>query len=109
MGWWGSNVPGGTPVHLFDGYDETQGLTTDTAWDGASSSPTIMSVLKAIFSRGVPGLANKPFDAFTYTATSATIDTYRYYTGGTGGTLQFTITVTWTDSTHATLSSVVRT
>jgi len=49
------------------------------------------------------------YDALTYTATSATVDTFKYFTGGVSGTLVATLTVTYTDSTHATLVSVART
>lgn len=55
------------------------------------------------------GLVPKVYDALTYTATSATVDTYAYYTGGTGGSLVATLTVTFTAADHATLTSVVRT
>lgn len=55
------------------------------------------------------GLMPKVFDALTYTATSGTVDTYLYYTGGTGGSLVATLTVTFTASDHLTLVSVVRT
>lgn len=49
------------------------------------------------------------YDSITYTPTSGTVDTYTYKSGGTGGTTTATVTVTFTDSTHATLVSVVRT
>lgn len=55
------------------------------------------------------GLVPKVYDALTYTATSGTVDTYKYYTSGTGGTLVATLTVTFTAADHATLTSVVRT
>lgn len=55
------------------------------------------------------GLVPKSYDSIVYTNTSGTVDTYTYYTGGTGGTLVATVTVTWTDSTKTVLTSVVRT
>lgn len=55
------------------------------------------------------GLMPKVFDAFTYTATSGTVDTYQYYTGGTGGSLVATLTVTFTAADHLVLVSGVRT
>lgn len=55
------------------------------------------------------GLVPLVYDAIVYTDTSSTIDTYNYYTGGTGGTLEGTITVTWTDSSKNVLVSAVRT
>lgn len=55
------------------------------------------------------GLVPKIYDAITYTSTSATVDTYQYYKGGTSGTLVATLTITWTNSTKTILVSVVRT
>lgn len=55
------------------------------------------------------GLVPVVYDAVTYTNTSSTVDTYQYYTGGTGGTLVATVTVTWTNSTKSVLVSAVRT
>lgn len=49
------------------------------------------------------------FDSLQVTYTSATIETYQFFTGGLSGTLVATLTVTYTDSTKANLSSVVRT
>ena len=47
------------------------------------------------------------YDYVSYTSGSTT-DTYVYKSGGSGGTTVQTITVTYTDSTKATLSSVAR-
>lgn len=55
------------------------------------------------------GLMPKIFDALTYTATSGTVDTYSYFTGGIGGSLVATLTVTFTAADHLTLVSAVRT
>lgn len=55
------------------------------------------------------GLLPVEFDAVEYTNTSSTVDTYEYYLGGLGGTLEATITVTWTNSTKSVLVSAVRT
>lgn len=55
------------------------------------------------------GMVPVVYDAITYTATSGTVDTYKYYVGGTGGTQVATLTVTYTDTTHSTLVSSVRT
>ena len=49
------------------------------------------------------------FDAFTGEETSSTVETYRYYSGGTGGTLLATVVVTYSDDTKCFVSSVVRT
>ena|SRR5690348_13010606 len=52
-------------------------------------------------------LAPNAYDYVSYTSGSTT-DTYTYKSGGSSGTTVQTITVTWTDSTKATLSSIAR-
>ena len=42
-------------------------------------------------------------------AQAATTDTWTFKSGGAGGTLVATVTITYTDSTKATISTVVRT
>lgn len=56
----------------------------------------------------VSGLSVKIFDYISYTSASTT-DTYVYKTGGSGGTTQGTVVVTWTDSTKTVLSTLVKT
>lgn len=56
----------------------------------------------------VPGLAIPIFDATQLTQTSVT-DVWTFYTGGIGGTLVATVTITYTDTTKATISTVVKT
>lgn len=56
----------------------------------------------------VTGLSIKTFDYISYTSASTT-DTYVYKTGGSGGTTQATVVITWTDSTKTVLSTVVKT
>ena len=46
------------------------------------------------------------FDSITGEETSATVETYRYYTGGTGGTLVATVVVTYSDNTKCFVNSV---
>lgn len=48
------------------------------------------------------------FDAITGEETSPTVETYRYYTGGTGGTLVATVVVTYSDNTKCFVNSVER-
>lgn len=48
-------------------------------------------------------------DAIVATYPSATTEVYTYKTGGTSGTTTMVITVTYTDSTKAVLSTVVKT
>lgn len=49
------------------------------------------------------------FDYIVRVLTNPTTETYTYRLGGSGGTLVATVTVVYTDSTLATLSSVTRT
>jgi hypothetical protein len=92
-----SSVDGHTPVPV--AVDPTTGgLVT--------SSSTSKSSIVGIDPIGQYGVS---YDTITYTATSGTVDTYIYKAGGIAGTTTATVTVTFTDSTHATLVSVVRT
>lgn len=69
---------------------------------GSGGSATVVGI-------GPLGFNSAAYDSVTYTATSSTVDTYKYYAGGTGGTLKATVTITFTDSGHGTLVSAVRT
>jgi hypothetical protein len=54
-------------------------------------------------------LVNKPFDYLAAAYPSPTTEVYTYRLGGAGGTLQATVTVTYTDASKANLLSVVKT
>lgn len=54
------------------------------------------------------GFSVKAYDYVSY-ASASTTDTYVFKTGGSGGTTQATIVVTWTDSTKTVLSNVTKT
>lgn len=54
---------------------------------------------------GIAGLLPSAYDYITYTSASTT-DTYVFKTGGSGGTTVKTITITFTDTTKKTLSTV---
>lgn len=54
-------------------------------------------------------LINVAYDSITITYPSATVETYKFRQGGASGTVMSTLTLTYTDSTKASLSSVVRT
>jgi hypothetical protein len=95
-----SSADGITPLPL-EINPATGRLLVDSSGGGGGSSGNI-----GIDPVGQNGVA---YDSITYTATSGTVDTYQYYTGGTGGTVTATVTVTFTDSGHGTLVSVVRT
>jgi hypothetical protein len=73
-----------------------------TEGGGGGGSATVVGI-------GPLGFNSAAYDSLTYTATSSSVDTYKYYAGGTGGTLVATVTITYTDSTHSTLTSAVRT
>lgn len=49
------------------------------------------------------------YDALTGEETSATVETYRYYRGGTGGTLVATVVVTYSNASKNFVNSAVRT
>lgn len=54
-------------------------------------------------------LVYERFDYISRTLTNSTTETYLYKLGGSGGTLVATVTVVYTDSTLATISTVTRT
>lgn len=54
-------------------------------------------------------LINVTYDAITMTYPSDTVEVYKFRQGGASGTVQQTLTLTYTDNTKALLSSVVRT
>lgn len=56
----------------------------------------------------IPGLAIPMYD-YVSLAQNATQDIYSFKSGGSGGTLVATVTITYTDSTKATLSTVAKT
>jgi cellobiose-specific phosphotransferase system component IIC len=55
------------------------------------------------------GMIPAPYDYVAYTATSGIIDTYQFYSGGSGGTLVATITIQYTGTDKSQISSVGRT
>src|SRR4051812_13921659 len=54
-------------------------------------------------------LVTEKYDAIVYTNTSGTVDTYTYKSGGTSGTTVATVTITYTDNTKATISTIEKT
>lgn len=54
-------------------------------------------------------LITSAYDYMAYTNTDSTTDTYVYKTGGSSGTTVATVTITYTDATKATVSTVTRT
>lgn len=77
--------------------------------DTLTKVATVDTITNPVTTLEGTGLVPKVYDALTYTNTSATVDTYKYYQSGTGGTLIATLTIIWTDSTKTILTSVVRT
>lgn len=57
---------------------------------------------------GGGGLVTAVYDYISRTLTNSTTETYVYKTGGSGGTTVATVTVVYTDSTLATISTVTR-
>lgn len=63
----------------------------------------------ALLTSGVSVLIPYSYDSISYTNTSTTVDTYKYFRGGLAGTLVATVTITYTDTTKSQISTVVRT
>lgn len=57
----------------------------------------------------LPLAANQSWDYMSSDYSGSTADVYKFYQGGSGGTLVSTTTVNWTDSTKTVLSNVTRT
>lgn len=74
----------------------------DVSGGGGGGSATVVGI-------GPVGQNQVAYDYIGYTATSGTVDTYTYKTGGSGGTTTATVTITYTASDHLTLVSVART
>jgi len=73
-------------------------------WDGSlQASGLVIGTVKISdgFNLGI-------FDYVSLTS-GGTTDTYVFKTGGSGGTTVATVTITYTDSTKATISTVVKT
>jgi len=84
----------------FDPVEEQQKVAT-LVWDTSTLSWVKMTQPASGF--GLPS-----YDAISL-ARGTTTDTFTYYVGGLTGTLVATVTITYTDSTKATMSSVVKT
>ena len=99
----------------------TKGVYSNTAGDlvypvltagGAipvSGTVTVDTSLLATKANQLFGLLPIVYDYMSYTNTNATTDTYVYKSGGSGGTLVATVTIVYTDSTKAQVSTVTRT
>lgn len=92
---WFIDLGNGTFAETHAAYQFVKQSGVWVAWDGST--------------RETVGMIPKVYDYISYTATSSTVDTYVYKSGGSGGTTVATLTVTWSDSTHTTLSSIART
>jgi len=57
----------------------------------------------------IAGLVTEPFDYIGATYPTSASEVYTYKTGGSGGTTVATVTVVYTDSTKANLSTVTKT
>jgi len=67
-------------------------------------------VNQALQVEGIGGaLITKPFDAIVATYPTSSVEVYTYHDGGVTGPVVGIITVTYSDSTKATLLTVVRT
>lgn len=79
---------------------DPQGLATEAKQD---------DIISAV--ARIPGdlLSGVSFDYFTVNRSGATTNVWTYKTGGSGGTLVATITVTYTDATKTLISSAAKT
>lgn len=116
---------GGGAVTIADGANVVEGALADAAVIGDNSGTLSAKIrgLSKIFAnvwdsvngwikvsvQQMPNTVALPFGADTITdeETSATVQTFKYRTGGAAGTVVKTLVVTYTDSTRATLSSAV--
>lgn len=105
----GGGGGGGGAVSIADGADVTEGAIADAAVVGDASG-TVSAKLRGLNKsvQSTIGLGIPPFDS-TSLAQATLTDTWTFYTGGLAGTLVSTVTITYTDSTKATISTVVRT
>lgn len=102
---------------------DTGGGTFEVIVDQANDSIKLGDGTNLITSSAAPGskhgldvnivnsvqLFTLPFDTITATYPLATQEVYKSRVGGTGGTVQQTVTVDYTDATKAFIVSVVRT
>lgn len=91
----------------------TSQAVTGTFWQAtqpvsAASLPLPTGATTETTLAKIPGMAI-PIHDYISLAVAATTDTYTFKTGGSGGTTVATVTITYTDSTKATLSSVAKT
>lgn len=92
---------GGGAVTIADGADVAEGATADAAW--VSGAGTTISLLKRLAASSPTSLPRYDYLALVQAALT---DTYTFKTGGAGGTLVATLTITYTDATKATISTV---
>lgn len=120
---------GGGAVTIADGADVAEGAVADASVTGDNSGSLSAKLrgLSKIFAdvwdsvnhwlkvsvqgtvATTDGLSISAYDYIGYTNTSSLIDTYVYKTGGSGGTTVATLTITYTDTTKAQPSTVVKT
>ena len=92
-------------------YDEQYAIETTAAMgyraDLDAFVPLAINSDGSLISNG--SLVTKAYDYIAYTNTNTTTDTYIYKTGGLGGTTTATVTIVYTDTTKAQVSTVTRT
>lgn len=91
------------------------GAATSAKQDtGNTSLSSIDGKLPALISSRVPitpsgTLVSEVFDYISANYAGSTTDVYTYKSGGSGGSTVATVTITYTDSTKGTISSVAKT
>lgn len=105
----GGGGGGGGAVTIVDGGDVTQGALADAAVTG-NTAGSVSAKLRGINQNMalLPGIGIPIYD-YVSQAQATLTDTWSFKTGGSGGTLVATVTITYTDSTKATISTVAKT
>jgi copper(I)-binding protein len=100
---------GGGAATIADGADIAEGATTDVAVS-TDANGTVSAKLRGIIKNQVASMGfNIPANDYVSLAQDATHDTYTFKSGGAGGTTVATKTITYTDATKVTISTIVRT
>lgn len=72
-------------------------------------NPLPVTLTGGLGSTPLGGLALPSYDYMAYTNTNTTTDTYKFYSGGAGGTLVATEVIVYTDTTKSQVSTLTLT
>lgn len=77
--------------------------------EGQSGQSIAVDVQGRILTAGGGSIALPTWDYMAGTQTSATVETYEYYQGGSGGTLVATVVITYADASKAFITEIEKT